>query len=102
MVVQPAQRSAPQKPLVDVSGQNGRRVDGGRVDRVQESAHLSAPLSRMQTEVRCQDAQRRTVAVEDNVKRRTRLVPRDGEIDRLHRLYPMSGQQRVTVIAVNR
>ena len=56
----------------------------------------------MQSEVRCQDAQRRTVAVEDNVKRRARLVPRDSEIDRLHRLYAMSGQQRIAVIAMNR
>ena len=36
MVVQPAQRPTPQKPLVDVSGQNRRRADIGRIERYEK------------------------------------------------------------------
>jgi hypothetical protein len=97
--VQPAQRAAPQEPLVQVAHQHGRQVLP-LVKRREQAADLAAALVRQQAEMGRQNSQPPPAAVEHDVERAARLVRRDAEVDPGDREDRIPREQHVAVLGV--
>src|SRR6185312_2134444 len=96
--MQPAQRTPPQVPLVQVAHEQ-RRTRAVAFDPGQYAANLLAPLAGTQTQVRRHDAQKwPQPEIDAAIERTARLVMVDREIEMLDAAHGKPGQYRIAEI----
>ena len=96
--MQPAQRTSPQVPLVDVAREH-RGVHGLVLQHPQQLLHLQPALAGPQAEVRRDEPQRPHRGVDDHVERTARLAARHRQIEPRRLEDREARQHEVAVVA---